>query len=323
MKKERHALFHKMKNNHFAFFKKVLVLMILITGLPILVNGQEVNANSTNEFLFYTLVGVIFLVMLLVLLTAAYTLNVLKAIITHDHKKRGIVDEEPSWWGKLKGDLVDAVPIEKEDTVLLTHDYDGIHELDNHLPPWWTGLFYLTIIFAVGYLGIYHIWKSAPLQTQEYQNELLAAAQDAGNNEVAKGPQITAENVTLITDASVIAKGQAIYSGNCVPCHRNDGGGLPGLGPNLTDEFWLHGGGISNIFKTISDGIPTTSMISWKTQMSPTDIQAVSSYVVSLEGSNPPNGREPQGERYSRAEALSNDDSGEAIKTDSLTVETN
>lgn len=279
---------------------KLLILSLLLLCAPAKTFAQNVGptASGNESFIFYLVISLVFFVMILVLVVAIYTLSILKMIIKSE---RGQTEEEvetETWWDKLKLKMTDAVPVEQEETVLLTHEYDGIKELDNHLPPWWKWLFYATIIFAVFYLAVHHVWKTAPLQIQEYQNELLAAAQleeeRGGDDEDA----INEDNVTFSNEVAVIEKGKQLYDVNCVACHRNDAGGLPGLGPNLTDEYWLHGGGIKNIFKTIQNGVQGTSMISWKTQMSPEDMRSVASYVMTVEGTNPPNAREPQGERY-------------------------
>ena len=297
---------------------RLLIISLLLLCVPAKTFAQT-TASGEENFMFYLVISLVFFVMILVLVVAIYTLSILKMIIK---KERGEPEEDvetETWWDKLKMKMTDAVPVEQEETVLLSHEYDGIRELDNHLPPWWKGLFYVTIIFGVFYIAIYHFWKTAPLQIQEYENELLAAAQLEEERRGDDEDAINEDNVTFSNEVAVIEQGKLLYDVNCVACHRNDGGGLPGLGPNLTDEYWLHGGGIKNIYKTIQDGVSGTSMISWKTQMSAEDMRAVGSYVITLEGTNPPNAREPQGEPYVPEEEAAPEQA--ATESDSVSTE--
>lgn len=183
-----------------------------------------------------------------------------------------------------------------EKDILLNHNYDGIMELDNRLPPWWLALFYVTIAFAVFYVPYYHIftdWSSA----KEYEEEMAAAKKEIAAYQKTHGGGITDETVKLLTDEPSLAEGQKIYAKNCVACHAADGGG--GVGPNLTDKYWLHGGGIKNVFHTITNGVPEKGMIAWKTSLTPKQIQQVASYVlVKLQATTPADPKEPQGEPY-------------------------
>ncbi len=183
-----------------------------------------------------------------------------------------------------------------EKDLLLSHSYDGIQELNNKLPPWWVGLFYVTIIFAVIYFPYYHIfsgWTSA----KEYETEMATAkaATDAYVKE--HGGSVTEEDVTVLTDEASLAAGAKTFATNCVACHAADGGG--GVGPNLTDKYWLHGGGIKDVFKTIKYGVPEKGMIAWKASLSPVQIQQVASFIEKkLQGTTPAKPKDPQGEEY-------------------------
>lgn len=191
-------------------------------------------------------------------------------------------------------------PLDKENEILLDHDFDGIKELDNRVPPWFNFLFYGTMLFAAVYLINYHVIGSGQVQEDEYNSE-MAAAQLEKTILVKSGVFLNAETVTLKTDPAILNEGKELYTKNCVSCHGNDGGGI--VGPNLTDDYWIHGGGIKNVFTTISEGVPAKGMISWKAQLTPTQIQSVSSFVISLHGTNPANGKPAEGNKYIEADS--------------------
>lgn len=209
--------------------------------------------------------------------------------------------EDDQWLNNLMQKLTDATPIEEEDKVTTDHAYDGIRELDNNLPPWWLAGFYISIVFAVVYLLRYHVFESAPLQEEEFKMEMAAA-------EVAKEEYLkTAANlidestVELVTEESRLLAGQGIFDKNCAVCHAKDGGG--GVGPNLTDNYWIHGNSIADVFSTVKYGVPAKGMIPWQDQLSPAEIQEVSSYVLSLVGTTPADPKEPQGEKLGQPAA--------------------
>lgn len=199
-------------------------------------------------------------------------------------------------WHKLMDMLTRSVPIEQEKDVLLDHDYDGIRELDNKLPPWWVWGFYITIVFAFFYIFYYHMSGSGKLMAAEYKDEMAKAAFEKEERIRMSADLVTEENVKRLADATSVSAGADIYKKNCLACHGDKGQGM--VGPNLTDAYWIHGGGIKNIFRTIVEGVPSKGMISWKSQLSPRQIQEVSSFIMTLEGTNPENPKEPQGELY-------------------------
>ncbi len=182
----------------------------------------------------------------------------------------------------------------EESDLMLDHDYDGIKELDNNLPTWWIYGFYLSIVFAIVYLGHYHVFNTGDLMIAEYENELVNA-QELLEKKQATGAIVLIDesNVELLTDAASLDKGSKLYKSMCAACHANEGQGL--VGPNLTDNYWVHGGEFSEVFSTIKYGVPEKGMIAWKSQLSPTQIQNVSSYIMSLKGTNPPNAKAPEG----------------------------
>lgn len=198
------------------------------------------------------------------------------------------------WFQRISKKLSGAKPLASEETLVLDHEYDGIRELDNDLPPWWKYLFYASIVFAVVYLARYHIFGGTN-QYQELEKEMaVAERQIAAYNESNKD-LINVDNVELLTDAADLAMGETIYMNSCAVCHKDNGAG--GIGPNLTDEYWILGGGIKNVYKTISEGgRPGKGMIPWNSELKPIEIAQVSSYVLSLQGTNPPDPKEPEGE---------------------------
>ncbi len=184
--------------------------------------------------------------------------------------------------------------IEDLDENLMDHEYDGIHELDNTLPPWWLYMFYGTIIFAIVYMvnffGMESYMQQDELKSEKEQAELAIA-----KYKEKYGKNIDETNAVLISDANALADGAEIYSKNCVACHAANGGG--GVGPNFTDNYWIHGNTINDLFKTIKYGVPEKGMIPWESQLNPEQIQNVASYILTeFKGKNVEGGKEPQGE---------------------------
>jgi len=190
--------------------------------------------------------------------------------------------------------LTRSKDIEQEKDVMLDHDYDGIKELDNVLPPWWVGLFYACVAFALFYFPYYQFFGGNN-QAKEYENEVATAKLEIAEYMKTAPDVMDKEKVTLLTDADALAKGKEIFTTNCVACHRADAGGQ--IGPNLTDEQWIFGGDIKNVFNTVMEGgREGKGMVSWKATIKPSDIQKVASYVLSLQGTNPPNPKAPEGD---------------------------
>jgi cytochrome c oxidase cbb3-type subunit 3 len=202
---------------------------------------------------------------------------------------------EDDFWTRLRKKYwEDPVPIEKEEAIILHHDFDGIRELDNVLPPWWVNMFILTIIWAVGYMYYYHWGGNGPSSAEEYKMEVAEAQKMQAANLSNKANSVDESNVTAVTEKTELGEGELIFKSTCAACHGQKGEGM--VGPNLTDDYWLHGGGIKNVFKTIKYGVPDKGMISWQSQLKPADIRKVASYILTLHGTNPPNPKAPQGE---------------------------
>lgn len=213
---------------------------------------------------------------------------------------------------------------------LLDHDYDGIRELDNDLPRWWQYLFYLSIIWSVLYMLYFHVLHIGYLQEDQYRREMDPAylrARDADGKLLGmlleyhspyhnpygddtprsrllaaqgSGPRIlvTRESDTVTyaaaVDPSLIVAGRETFEKVCAQCHGKLGEG--GVGPNLTDDYWLHGADITSVVKSVKYGYPAKGMIPWRGTLSEDEIIYVSSYVLTMRGTNPPNAKAPQGE---------------------------
>ena len=234
------------------------------------------------------LVSLILMTSLLVLMVTLQLANVLKKLTKDPNQAEE--EESLSWWEKFKG----LKPIEKEAEIAMEHQYDGIVELDNPTPPWFMYLFYITIIFGGIYLFYYHIVSDSSLsQDEEYTTEVKIAEKEKEAYMKKFANSINEDNVKVLKSATDLADGGKIYATNCVACHGDKGQG--GVGPNLTDKFWLHGGSIKNIFHTITVGVPEKGMIAWNKTLNPIQVQKVASFIVSLQGTNPAGAKEPQG----------------------------
>lgn len=202
---------------------------------------------------------------------------------------------KPSWLAKFLKNATNATPIDQEEEIVLNHNYDGIKELDNALPPWWVWGFYATIIFAVVYMAKYHVFDGDS-QIQEFENEMELARLEIEEYKKTAKDLVDYTTVVALTEAADIEAGKAVFVQNCAVCHKPDGGGS--IGPNLTDEHWVLGGGINNVFKTISQGgRPSKGMEAWsKKGLKPSEIQQVASYILTLSGTNPEGAKAPEGE---------------------------
>lgn len=202
--------------------------------------------------------------------------------------------KEKQWYKNLVAKLTNNHDKASQEQLLLDHDYDGIKELDNNLPPWWVYLFYLCIVFGVVYMLRYEVF-GADNQEMELKKEVAQAKIEIAEYMKTAPDLMDEKSVTLLTDPADLAIGEEIFSTNCAACHRADGGGQ--IGPNLTDDRWILGGGIKNIFHTlVNGGRDGKGMISWKGTLKPKEMQKVASYILSLQGSNPPDAKAAEGE---------------------------
>ena len=280
------------------FQSTIYVIFVLVTFLA-LAKSFMVYENPfsvyENPLVWLALIG---FALVIVLKEVVNVIAINKATELQNEKLGIVPEEENEWIKKLLKSWTNSKDIESEDEIILDHNYDGIQELDNSLPPWWKYLFYASIVFAIVYLVRFEV-LDGDSQIVEY-NKAVAEAKVALKKYKSSAPAtdfITADNVTLLTDAKDLGRGKAIFKLNCASCHIADGGGS--IGPNLTDEFWILGGGIKNVFSTISNGgRDGKGMIAWNKTLKAEDMAKVASYVISLKGTTPANPKAPQGEKW-------------------------
>ena len=199
-----------------------------------------------------------------------------------------------SWFRKTYKKLLGSKPLAKEGEIVLDHNYDGIKELDNTLPPWWVYMFYATIIFAVVYLVRFEVFGDTN-QAEEYEIAVAEAKAEIEAYKKTAKDLVDVNTVELLTEEADINAGKAIFTTSCVVCHKEDGGG--GIGPNLTDANWILGGGIKNVFNTISEGgRDGKGMVAWKSELSPLQTAQVASYLLTFQGTTPAEPKPAEGD---------------------------
>lgn len=200
------------------------------------------------------------------------------------------------WVKKTYIKMLGSKPIEKEGEIILDHEYDGIRELDNDLPPWWRYGFYASIVFAAVYLLRYHVFDG-PNQYDELHSTLEIAKTELEEYKKTAKDLVDFDSVTFLSEPADLANGKVIYESYCVACHMSDGGG--GIGPNMTDEYWILGGGIKNIYHTVSEGGRSgKGMVPWKSMLTPMEMAQVSSYILTFQGTTPERPKDPEGELW-------------------------
>lgn len=277
---------------------RISVIFLLIAGLAeYLIDTGDNYAILVNPLLQLALLVVLLFLIAAEIIIAAIE-NVMFKTLSDEAKEKYMAAQQARQekydLKRIYNKLMGTRPVSEERDLELDHNYDGIKELDNKLPPWWLYSFYASIIFAAGYLAYYHILDGGD-QIDEFEQEMLVAKAAVEEYKKNAPDLVSAENVTLLTEPADLEKGASIFQSNCMACHAADGGG--GIGPNLTDEHWILGGGIKNVFNTVSEGGRAgKGMIAWKSTLKPTEIQQVSSYVLSLQGTSPANPKEAEGE---------------------------
>ena len=284
-------------------FFPVYVRVPLIFAIVFIALEFFIDSGNKPAFLKYPVVSLFLFVVLFLQIAMEIVVDAVHKItyrlLTEEQRQKLAEEEtrdfrETAWFKKLKGFFVKSRPLEEEGSIMMNHDYDGIRELDNVLPPWWVKMFYASIVFAVIYLVRFHVLEG-PDQKAEFDTEMEEARIAVEEYKKTAKDLIDAETVTLLTDAGDLAEGKKLFETNCIACHRADGGGT--IGPNLTDEHWILGGGIKNVFNTVTKGgRDGKGMVAWKGTLKPSEIQQVSSYVLSLQGTNPADAKAPEGD---------------------------
>ena len=272
-------------------------LLMTATGLLVgyLAAGQTTAPAAppatAADTLFWILMGALVLVLLVFVLFITMIAVQMKPQLRRLYELPTVHD---TWSGKVLGLVIGEMRLvtgEHKDEQM-AHNYDGITEFDNDLPPWWKYGFYFTIVFAIGYLYYYQVAKIGQLQTAEYATEmqqatLLVSADADDPNKLTTFAALTAP--------TELGAGKSIFATNCAPCHGASAEGK--VGPNLTDDYWLHGGEINHVYKTIKFGVSSKGMVAWKGKLAGKQILQVASYIRSLHGSKPANAKPPQGEK--------------------------
>lgn len=219
--------------------------------------------------------------------------NITKGIYPGAYVERKKVEKSEEMSQVMKV-LTDAVPVEEEHTILTDHEYDGIRELDNNLPPWWIYGFYFCILWGVIYFTHYHVMDLGDSSAEEYNAEMAEAKESVAAYRATMKDLITVDNVVYLEDAASIAEGRDMFLQHCSACHLEDGRGE--IGPNLTDKYWLNGGDVKSIFKIVKDG--KKEMPSWESTLKTKGVQKVISFVHSIQGTNPANAKPAEGKEY-------------------------
>lgn len=264
-----------------------------------------IDSGEKPAFLEYPMVSLFLGVFLFLLIAIEIVINAVDNVtynlLTEEQKKQlaeaqALPFTESKFYKSLLKKLTRSKSIEQEADVMLDHDYDGIKELDNVLPPWWVYLFYGCIVFAFVYLIRFHIVGDYT-QEEEYLAEVAQADKDIAAYNLIKPDPVNVDNVILLTDSESIAEGKNIFSSqntNCISCHGSNLEG--GIGPNLTDKYWINGGDVKSLFTIISEGSTNNPVMApWKAVIKPTEIQKVASYILSMQGTNPANAKDPEG----------------------------
>lgn len=288
--------FHKhrlgiMKYGIAAILVMAIALVLLVFNLMILPKAPEGNWYLWT----IKILGIGIGIGVLVLLNAVMFLDNGKKVILgiDDTPAERKAAKRLSWQDRIF--MLKPSFMDKE--VDLKEDFDGITELDNPAPPWFMWLFYSTILFAAVYLTRYTWLHTAPSQKEEYEKSYTEYKAAKTKFMAKQSDNVDEKNVTLETDKAKLAEAAEIFKNKCATCHGPDAGGLAGSGPNLTDDYWIHGNSIKEVFTTIKFGVLSAGMVPWKGQIAPSKMKAVATYVLSLRGTNPANPQPPKGEK--------------------------
>ncbi|WP_245681354.1 cbb3-type cytochrome c oxidase N-terminal domain-containing protein [Arcticibacter eurypsychrophilus] len=289
------------------------ILLMLVISIPASAQEKAVEVvtaapASPGNTMMNIVIAVFILAALVMLIVSFVLLRTFKILARELTNPTAYVAREPvvklefEDWLTLKKSkpsiftkLLSLRPMEEEKDIVMEHQFDGISELDNPTPPWFMWLFYASILFGVGYMLNYHVFKWGKLQDEEYVVEMEEAKVSKAEYLATAANVIDENSVKVDKEASTISLGKAVFTSNCVACHGDKGQGT--VGPNLTDAYWLHGGSVNMVFKTVKYGIPEKGMISWEKTLTPKQIAEVANYILSLKGTNPAGAKASQGNK--------------------------
>lgn len=273
---------------------KISAIMFLYNSFLTVQNTSLVTGNIYEFILLSLLLLLVFVVLFVSVVLYRAFRSVLKITAPQTLLEEiKVKNEDPSRWLIAWNTFMGLRPIEQEKDMMIDHEYDGIQELDNPIPLWFNLLFYGTIVFSVIYLMAFHVFSWGPSQEEEYDREMARAEKEIAAYLALSANNIDEKTVVVDLDPLVVNAGQALFVQNCAVCHGNDGGG--GIGPNLADDYWIHGGEIKDIFKVIKYGVLEKGMIAWEQSLSPAQIAELSNYIVSLRGTTPTDPKGPEG----------------------------
>lgn len=290
---------------------KKIKLTALLLGMASVAMAQTTGTKNLELPFYQVLIAIIIVLLVLTLLLVIYTLQKVAQLLKKEvtgSKATEVVAQ--TTWEKL----LSLKPLSAEKDIELDHDYDGIKELNNPIPPWFNVLFLGSIVVAFAYFMYFHVFDAGTLQAQEYTNELVAAEKQKADFVKKAGNLIDENSVTLLTDVAKIKEGEQLFATKCAVCHGEKGGG--NVGPNLTDEYWLHGATVQEVFKSIKYGWPSKGMVAWQNSMNGGQMQQLTSFILSIQGTNPAGAKEPQGPKAVRDTA--NDSTLASAQTDTI-----
>lgn len=275
------------------------VVLLLLLGSGSVFGQSEATAEPRfilSDNAFWAMAAANAFLMLYALLQLRLLRNVTRKVAGVQDVEPAFVPEEErqGWFYKFWMKINDLREQDQEKDLLLNHDYDGIKELDNNLPPWWKWTFYISIIFGVVYLMHFHILKTGALPKEELAITLAEAEEEVAAFKARARLNVDETNVKYILDEARLTAGASIYKAHCAVCHADDGGGK--VGPNLTDPYWIHGGTIGDVFRTIKYGVPSKGMQAWNNNLTAIQIQNVSTYIMAMQGNEVAEPKDPQGD---------------------------
>jgi cytochrome c oxidase cbb3-type subunit III len=273
---------------------KLTAILMAFTSVA-MAQSTTTGADMTFQYVWLSIMGLLLGVLLLLVFTLQKVVSVLKIEATG-----GVypVDEQTTL-----EKILSLKPLAAEKEIELDHDFDGIKELDNAIPFWFNLLFGVTIVVAIGYLLVYHVFETGDLQAKEYENELVEAELSKQAYIKLAGNLIDENTVKVISDKAMLEEGSAVFATKCAVCHGDKGQG--NVGPNLTDEYWLHGGDVQSVFKTIKYGVPSKGMVAWQNSMNGAQMEKLAGFILSLQGTHPAGAKEPQGDKFESLDVTS------------------